>query len=193
MSETLDDILNEALASPTIDFIEKNGVLIKQSSHRAPETDLCRTSSIYLYKSDNKYQFYIISYKYKISKHEFKDKECTQFNNIDNEIYNKHNFTWDDKKEDPDIIENGVTIAYAQGTAKMADIFVRILSYVTGHKCDFSINAGRIRIDTYYENIINARKYINNTAFMKLFIKPMDDNSFDYFILDKRSDDGGKI
>lgn len=86
-------------------------------------------------------------------------------------------FTWGDK-EDLYLYENGVTILWMQGRTKAIQKFVEELSYKIGFKVDFSFTAGRAHIDVNPKGVDAAIKVINDDEWMKKFIVPHTEKSF---------------
>ncbi len=82
---------------------------------------------------------------------------------------NKPNFTWSDK-EDDEIYNHGIRVAFFQGRSAQAQKLVEALSYATGHKVDFSISAGIIHVDVLRDGVDAVVEKINDEEFMKEFI-----------------------
>lgn len=91
-------------------------------------------------------------------------------------ICNLH--TWTDK-EDKELYRNGVRILWIAGRSKAIQKFVEALSYKIGSKCDFSFVAGRAHIDVSKDCYDKAVKAINDEEFMKQFIVPYSEETYD--------------
>ena len=87
-------------------------------------------------------------------------------------------FTWTDK-EDEELYRNGITIRWAAGRTKAIQKFVEALSYKIGSKCDFSFTAGRAHIDVSMNSYKKALEVINDEEFMKQFIVPYSEETYD--------------
>lgn len=88
-------------------------------------------------------------------------------------------FTWNVDKEDEDLYRNGITVMWVAGRSKAIQNFVESLSYKIGSKCDFSFTAGRAHIDVFKDWYDKAVEVINDKNFMKQFIVPYSEESFD--------------
>ena len=91
---------------------------------------------------------------------------------------NKQNFTWSDK-EDDEIYNNGIRVAFFHGRSKQAQKLVEALSYATGHKVDFSISASIIHVDVLREGVDAVVEKLNDEEFMKDFIVEYSEETYD--------------
>ena len=87
-------------------------------------------------------------------------------------------FIWSDE-EDIEIFKNGVTIIWAEGRSKAIQKFVETLSYKIGHECDWSFTGGRAHIDVARSGFEKACDVISDDEFMKQFIVPYSDKSYE--------------
>lgn len=87
-------------------------------------------------------------------------------------------FTWSDK-EDEELYRHGITLVWMDGSAKAVQRFVEALSYKIGFKCDFAYTAGRAHIDVPKEGYAKAFEAIHDENFMKEFLVPYSEESYD--------------
>lgn len=89
-------------------------------------------------------------------------------------------FTWNGK-EDPEVVEKGVTLMWATGTSKRIQAFVEALSNKVGAKADWAYQGGRAHIEIMPEGVDEAMKLIADAEYMKQFYAPYEENKGNYF------------
>lgn len=98
---------------------------------------------------------------------------------VENNTLSDINFTWDLDKEDPEIVKNGLVLTWLVGRSSAIQKFIEALSYKIGYKCDFAFTAGRAHIDVPRDGYAEARKALEDTDFIKPFIVPYSNESYD--------------
>ena len=91
-------------------------------------------------------------------------------------------WTWSDR-EDSEILENGVTVFYVDGSKEIIQDFVEKASYRIGYKVDFSYMGVIAHIDTFLEGAKLLKELIKNKNFMKNFLCDYDTNPEKYFMI----------
>lgn len=87
-------------------------------------------------------------------------------------------FTWDIKREDPELYKYGRRILIIRGRAKAIQKFVEALSYKINSKCDFGYTAGYAHIDCHENAVKAAREAIYDDGFMEEFVVAYSEASY---------------